>query len=85
MIVYNITCSVDKDVAEEWVSWMKDNHMPAKMLKVLTHEDEKTFSFAVQYHTNSLTDVEDFFVIEDELHKRYGERVLTYATLLEEI
>lgn len=95
MIILNVTHSVDKEVAEDWISWMKDKQIPAalksglfvecKMLKVLTHEDEQTFSYAVQYHSRSLENIEKFMELDDETQKRYGDRVLTYPTLLEEI
>jgi len=95
MIILNVTHSVDKEVAEDWISWMKDKHIPealrkglftdCKVLKVLSHEDDRTFSYAVQFHSNSLENIEKYMEIDDEIQKRYGDRVLTYPTLLEEI
>jgi hypothetical protein len=100
MIIYNVTSSVDKDVAEDWISWMKDKHIPDllstglfvdyRILKVLNHEDDKTFSFAVQYISNSMHDVEEYLrkyapILRDHVQRRYGEKVLSYRTLLEEV
>lgn len=100
MIIYNVTCSVDKDIAEEWVSWMKDKHIPEllktgffydyKILKVLSHDDADTFSFAVQYHAHTIKDVESYIQkdaprLRDDVQKRYGEKVVAYRTLLEEV
>lgn len=101
MIIYNVTCSVDKEIAEEWISWMKEKHIPEllktglfskyKILKVLSHDDnEPTFSFAVQYYSKSITDIQEYIQkhaprLRDDVHKRYGERVIAYRTLLEEI
>ena len=31
MIIYSVTVSVDEDVHEEWVSWMKQTHIPDVM------------------------------------------------------
>jgi hypothetical protein len=28
MFLYNVTVNIDEDVAEEWVQWMKETHMP---------------------------------------------------------
>ncbi len=95
MIILNVTHSVDKEVAEDWISWMKDKQIPfaiesgffteCRMLKVLSHEDDHTFSYAVQYHAESLESIERFMELEDEIQKRYGDRILTYPTLLEDI
>ncbi len=100
MIVYNVTNSVDKQVAEEWISWMRDVHIPEvlktgmftqyKILKVLNHEDEHTFSYAVQYFAASMELVEEYLQkhaphLRAEVQKRYGERVVAYRTLLEDL
>jgi len=93
-MILNITFSVDKEVAEDWITWMKDKHIPdlliegvfseAKILKVLSHEDDHTFSYAVQYFRGSMKNIEEY-LNADDIQKRYGERVLSYPTLLEEI
>ena len=92
MIVYNVTFSVDKEIAEEWLSWMKDEHLPSlsglfksyTILKVLSHEDDQTDSFAVQYYTESMKNIE-LYHANEEVFQRYGERVLSYPTLLREV
>jgi hypothetical protein len=94
MFVYNVTCSVDKEVAEEWISWMQDAYLPrllseglfesCKILKVLSHDDENTFSYAVQLYSHSIRKIEQYHT-DEQIEKRYGDRVLTYRTLLEEV
>jgi hypothetical protein len=94
MIIYNVTCSVDKEIAEAWTSWMKDKHIPevlrtalfteCRILKVLTHDDDQTFSFAVQYHSNSIKDVEEFLNKYDSSPDSYSDKVVSFPTLLEE-
>lgn len=100
MIIYNVTSSVDKEISEEWISWMKDKHIPdllktglffdSRILKVLSHDDDKTFSFAVQYMAKSVEDIEVYLQkhsqrLREEVAKRYGDRVVSYRTLLEEV
>ena len=101
MIIYNVTSSVDKVIAEEWVSWMKDKHIPEllktglfedyKILKVLSHDDtDESISFAVQYYSKSIANVQQYLEdhaprLRDDVQKRYGDKVVAYRTLLEEI
>ena len=100
MIIYNVTSSVDKEIAEDWISWMKTKHIPDllntglfykyRMVKVLGHDDPSTFSFAVQYFSKSMSDVEEYVEkyaprLRDDVQKRYGDRVVSYRTLLEEV
>lgn len=93
-MILNITFSVDKEVAEDWISWMKDKHIPdllvkgtfteCRIMKVLSHDDEQTFSYAVQYFWGSMKSIQEY-LDTDDIRKRYGERVLAYPTLLEEV
>ncbi len=86
MTIYNITCSVDKEIAEEWITWMKRQTHPGllnaglfeshKILRVLSHEDDQTFSFAVQYSPKSMDGIRQYY-LNDDIQKRFGERVLT--------
>lgn len=100
MIIYNVTCSVDKEIAEDWISWMKDKHMPDllktgmfdsyRLLKVLSHDDERSFSFAAQYTAKSVENVDEYIRVHapklrEEIQKRYGDKVLMFRTLLEEV
>jgi hypothetical protein len=49
MIVYNVTVKVDLAVAEDWLAWMKTEHIPEvlatgmfisyRMLRILNDED----------------------------------------------
>jgi hypothetical protein len=100
MIIYNVTCSVDREIAEDWVTWMKDKHIPEllktglfyeyRILKVLSHDDPATFSFAVQYHAKNIEDVDIYLLkhaprLRADVSNRYGEKVVAFRTLLEEV
>ena len=95
MIVYNVTYSVDKEISEDWISWMKDRHVPnvlkkglfadCRIFKVVTHEDERTFSYAVQYHSKSLKSVDDYIALGDDIQQRYGDKAISFPTLLQEV
>ncbi|HZY80528.1 MAG TPA: DUF4286 family protein [Cyclobacteriaceae bacterium] len=100
MIIYNVTSSVDKSISEDWIIWMKDKHIPGllktglfvdyRMVKILNHDDEHTYSFAVQYFAKSMKDVEEYVkthapALRDDVQKRYGDKVVSYRTLLEEV
>tara|TARA_B100001758_G_C18357794_1_gene583778 strand:- start:723 stop:1031 length:309 start_codon:yes stop_codon:yes gene_type:complete len=59
MIIYNVTISVEKDVAAEWLYWMKEEHIPevmnsgcflnAKINKVIAL-DNKEETYAIAYN-----------------------------------
>lgn len=61
MYIYNVTTSIDDSVHDEWLTWMKEIHIPdvlatgkflsAKMCKVLVEEDVGGSTYAVQFTT----------------------------------
>lgn len=100
MILYNVTVGIDKEIELEWVEWMKSDHIPEvlktgifvhhKFYKVLSHDDEGTVSYCVQYFTPS---IEQFnLYIKDhapgliEQHRsRFNGKHVAFRTLLEEV
>ncbi len=97
MIVYNVTVSVDAEVAEEWLHWMRTVHVPDVMatglfldhriMRVLA-EDEGGLTYAVQYTCADMAAYERYREqhaarLQAETHKRYGPRLAAFRTLLE--
>ena len=100
MILYNVTFGVDKEIETEWVAWMRSMYIPAiletgafvshKFYKVLTHDEENSASYCVQYFTPSIVDFNRFLENHaqrfiDEQRSRYKDRHVAFNTLLEEV
>lgn len=100
MFLYNVTIGIDQDVEEEWLAWMKEEHIPDvlatgkfvtyKMYKVLHDNNDGSVSYSVQYFAETLDQVvsylEHFAPALVEKHKqKYGNKHVAFRTLLEEI
>ena len=101
MIIYNVTCNIPEEIEEEWVHWMKHVHIPEviatekftgfKMLKLLTVvADNEGVNYAIQYFCHSMDDYNDYVenyapALKQKTYDRYGEKVLAFRTLLEEV
>ena len=99
MILYNVTAAVDSAIHDEWIDWMKNTHIPevlatnrfldCKMFRVLlSKEDELTYS--IQYFAETMAELQLYEALNAETLRtkhssRYGEQVLTFRTVLEEI
>jgi len=98
-VLYNITYNVDESVLEEWLTWMKTEFIPkhiatkffesANMVQVLVEEEMGGVSFAVMYKSTNLELLEEFVAdhsseFNKELSDKFGQKVLTFMTLLEE-
>lgn len=98
MILYNITVSVENSVAEEWLTWMTEIHIPEVMAtgyflrnqicRLLNEVENGATTYAVQYNCRSLEDLEEYQrdhapELQAKHTKRYGEKSLAFRTMLE--
>ncbi len=97
MILYNVTCSVDQVVHEEWYNWMREVHIPEIMKTGLflecricriKAEEQGGFSFAVQYLCASEANYEKYQAefapkLQKDHAEKYGQKVATFRTVLE--
>lgn len=99
IFLYNVTIGVDKEIEMEWLQWMKSYYLPRAMqsgaflehriYKVLTHEDENSVSYSVQYFSDTIEKIVHYLnndgkVLVEELRDRYKEKHVVFNTLLQE-
>ncbi len=100
MLIYNVTTGVDKQIEQEWLFWMKEEHIPHvmatkmfvshKIYRILTTDNEESVSYAVQYSAKSLNEVERYLdefapALREAVSKKFGEGAVSFRTLLEEV
>ena len=97
MILYNITVSIDHDIHQDWLVWMKDVHIPDvlstglftenKVAKIHAEEDGG-LSYSIQYLLKSW---EDYNLYQSkfapQLQKKYldkyANKSAAFSTVLE--
>lgn len=101
MVLYNVTVNIDDDVEQDWVEWMKEEHIPAimktgyfteyRIMRMLSESPDATGNtYAVQYLANTLAEVETYLETDaPKLQKqsiiRYGTKMAAFRTVLEEV
>ena len=100
MFLYNVTVGIDKDVEQEWLQWMKDEHIPNVMdtgmfveyriYKVLHDQEEGSVSYSVQYFAKTINHVTLYFekfapALLEQHRTRFRDKHVAFMTLLEEI
>lgn len=98
MIIYNVTVNVDHDVAEDWLTWMIDAHIPDVLNTGMFHDysilrlvgDEKSggITYAIQYRTQNMAMYErykDEFApaLQADAMQRFAGKFVAFRTLLE--
>ena len=97
MILYNVTSSLDAAIADEWVAFMRDTHMPevvatgcfikSQLLRLLD-EEEGGITYAAQYYAISLEQLEAYQehfapALRTDMDQRFGGRFAAFRTVLE--
>lgn len=100
MFIYNVTTHVGPTIESQWLDWMNMEHIPqmiqtgkfmkAIIFKVITENDLGGVSYATQYHCPDRTTFESYQKEDaDRLKKhaldKFGERILSFKTELEQI
>jgi hypothetical protein len=99
MIIYNVTVSVEESVKNEWLNWMKTEHIPevmacgvftkAQINRVIVQTDSES-TFAIAYSCSSMKDLHQYQIkFAPELQKkhnaRFGKKAMAFRTLMEVI
>jgi len=97
MIIYNVTVKVDLDVHDDWMTWMRETHIPEVMAtgKFVDHQiakvlvdDQDGITYAIQYKCQSMQDLEAYQnehapALQKDHAERYKDRFVAFRTLLE--
>lgn len=97
MFIYNVTVSIEKSLAEDWLNWMKTTHVPDvlktghfidnKICRVLNVDDEGA-TFSVQYTFSVMEEMEAYQQnhakrLQEDHAKRYEGKYAAFRTVLE--
>lgn len=100
MFIYNVTVQVNHSVHEDWLNWMKSEHIPDvlatgmfthhRMLKLLETDESDGITYAIQYFCNT-KDMYDQYIsrfapeMRQKVADRWGNQVIAFRTLMEVI
>ena len=100
MFIYNVTINVSWNVQEEWLRWMKLQHMPAllatncfvryQLLKLHDHDETEGPTYVAQYFAESKALYNRYIEVyangfRKEIAEKWSDNIFTFRTLLEEI
>jgi len=98
--IYSVTVGIDKEVEQEWLLWMTqlyfkkvmglDVFSEYKLYKILTHEDENSVSYNIQYHCDSIEKIVYYLnnegkILVEEHRAKFKDRHVVFNTLLQEM
>lgn len=100
MILYNTTYTFDTAIQHEWLYWMRREHIPAimntklpvnnRLLRLVSDVGQQGVVVSVQLDFADMTDYEMFIetyagLFDDRIQFRFGGKMASFSTILEEI
>lgn len=100
MLIYNVTSQVNWGVHEQWLSWMKDVHIPEvlatglfthhRLLRLLEIDETEGPTYAVQYFTPSRDKYQEYIThhspaLRNKVMAMWGNEVIAFRTLMETV
>ena len=97
MILYNVTVSIDEPIESEWLTWMKEIHIPEvmntgcfkeyKICRILA-EEEGGKAYSIQYFTPDMAtyikyQTEFAADLQKEHSAKYAGKFAAFRTILE--
>ncbi|RYD57361.1 MAG: DUF4286 family protein [Sphingobacteriales bacterium] len=98
MIIYNVTIKVDHSITEEWLHWMKTEHIPDlmktglfidhRLCRLLEQDEADGRTYTVQYFCDSLEHYQNYInehaqKMRDKGVKKFGSKFIAFRTVME--
>lgn len=100
MIIYNVTIKVEASIAEDWLKWLQEEHIPDVMktgcfssyrvVRLLEVDDTEGPTFATQYNANSKADYNRYIQVyatglRDKSHHKWGNQFIAFRSVMQEV
>ena len=97
MIIYNVTVKVEKEISENWVNWMQNEHIPDLLntglfndytLSMLLEQDESDgITYIVQYHCENMEKYNHYIehyapIMREKAFIKFGNKFIAFRTLM---
>jgi Domain of unknown function (DUF4286) len=98
MIIYNVTIKAETAIADRWLQWMKEEHIPdvintgcfssATILRLIEVDDTDGPTYAIQYKAESKADYNRYIQLHaDAMRKKvtdkWGNQLVAFRSVLE--
>lgn len=98
MIVYNITTKTDWSIADAWLQWQQQEHIPEimdtqlfntyKIFRLLDQDDKEGPTFIIQYFISSKEKYDQYMnefaaTLRVKAFNKFGDRFISFRTLMD--
>jgi hypothetical protein len=100
MLIYDITIKIDNNIADEWLQWQKDVHIPEvfgtglfyehRFFELPEQDETEGKTFIKQYFANNGKDYDKYIQhhapgLRDKAIEKWGNKFIAFRTLLQTV
>ena len=98
MIIYNVTVKVDASIADAWLAWLLEEHIPDvmqtgcfsgnKVVRLLEVDESEGPTYAIQYNADSKADYNRYIQmhanrLRDQSYQKWGDRFIAFRSVMQ--
>ena len=98
MIIYNVTIQVETSIAQEWLIWLQNEHVPeilgtgcfiyARILKLLETDEEGGLTYTIQYTAESKAAYNQYIskyapLLRQKSFDQWGDRFIAFRSVMQ--
>ena len=98
MIIYNVTIKVDAAIADAWLKWLLDEHIPDVMstkcfadyrvVRLIEVDETEGPTYAVQYNAETKSDYNRYIelhapAMRQRSYDKWGERFIAFRSVMQ--
>ena len=98
MIIYNVTIKVDWTIADSWLRWMREEHIPEVMssncfeknlfVRLLEVDEAEGPTYAAQYFAESLSKYDEYLqhyapLMRQKTINKWGDKFIAFRSLMQ--
>lgn len=100
MIIYNVTIKVQNAIKEDWLAWLKNEHIPevigtgcftqAIVLQLLEVDNAEGTTYAVQYHAESKANYNRYIenhaaAMRQKGYDKWGDAFIAFRSVMQQV
>ena len=98
MIIYNVTIKVEQSIADQWLQWLLNEHIPDimqtgcfsshKVVRLLEVDESEGPTYAIQYHADSKADYNRYIemhatTMRQKSVDKWGNRFIAFRSVMQ--
>jgi hypothetical protein len=98
MMIYNVTSKIDWSIADAWVEWMQQVHIPdvvatgcftkSQFVRLMDIDEKDGPTYAAQYYAESQQKIDEYIqqhatVLRKHTIEKWGDKFIAFRTLMQ--